>query len=43
MKKKRVKVKDKELKQLLKNGGRKGARRDFFELIRRAAKSINKS
>jgi len=28
--------KDKKLKELLKKGGRKDARKDFFELLRRA-------
>ena len=31
-------IKDKKIKALLKNGGRKNARRDFFELLRRAVK-----
>jgi hypothetical protein len=38
MRKKPLKVKDKELKELLKKGGREGAKKDFFELLKRAAK-----
>lgn len=39
MTKKKVIIKDKRLKELLKNGGRQGARKDFFELLRRAVKA----
>lgn len=38
MTKKRLLLKDKKIKALLKNGGRKDARKDFFELLRRAVK-----
>jgi hypothetical protein len=38
MTKKRVTVKDNKLRALLKEGGRKGAHKDFFELLRRAVK-----
>lgn len=31
-------MKDKKLKALLKDGGRKGAEKDFIELVRRAVK-----
>jgi len=34
--KKRLKIKDKKLKEVFKKGGRKGARKDFFELLNRA-------
>ncbi len=37
MTKKRITIKDKKLKEFFKKGGRKGARRDFFELVKRAA------
>jgi len=37
MTKKRLVIKDKALKSFLRKGGRKGARRDFFELLKRAA------
>jgi len=33
--KKRIRIKDKKLKEILKKGGRKGARKDFFELLSR--------
>ncbi|HVA96102.1 MAG TPA: hypothetical protein VND99_00440 [Candidatus Acidoferrales bacterium] len=36
MTKKRISIKDKKLKLHLKNGGRKGAGKDFFELLKRA-------
>jgi hypothetical protein len=36
---KTIRVKDKRIKTLLKKGGRKNARRDFFELLRRAART----
>jgi hypothetical protein len=35
---KSIKIKDYKLKKLLKGGGRKGAREDFFELLKRATK-----
>jgi hypothetical protein len=38
MTKKRVTIKDKKLQVLLKNGGRKGAQKDFNELLKRAIK-----
>jgi hypothetical protein len=38
MTKKRFTIKDKEIKALLKNGGRKGAKKDFFELLKRAVR-----
>ena len=34
--KKRFTIKDKKIKALLKKGGRKGAKRAFFELLKRA-------
>jgi hypothetical protein len=34
---KRIKIKDKKLKEFFKKGGRKGARKDFLELLKRAA------
>lgn len=37
--KKRIAIKTKKMKELLKKGGREGARKDFFELLRRAAKT----
>jgi len=36
MKRKRIAVHDNKLRSLINKGGRKGARRDFEELIRRA-------
>ena len=36
MKKNNLKVKNKNIKKLFKKGGRKGARADFFELLKRA-------
>lgn len=36
MKKLRLKVKDKKLREFFKKGGRKGARKDFLELLKRA-------
>jgi len=36
MTKKRLTIKDKKIKALVKNGGRKGAKKDFFELLKRA-------
>jgi hypothetical protein len=41
MTKKRVIIKDKRLRALLKDGGRKGAQKDFFELLKRAVKNSN--
>jgi hypothetical protein len=35
--KRRITIKDKKLKEILKKGGRKGAKKDFFELLKRAA------
>jgi len=32
---KRLTIKDKKLKELFKKGGRKDAKKDFFELLRR--------
>ncbi len=36
MSKQRIKIKDKKLKEFFKKGGRKGARKDFLELLKRA-------
>jgi hypothetical protein len=36
MKKLRLRIKNKKIKEVLKGGGRKSARDDFFELLRRA-------
>jgi hypothetical protein len=36
MKKVHFKIKDKKIRETLKGGGRKSARDDFFELLRRA-------
>jgi hypothetical protein len=33
-----IKIKNKKLKKLLKKGGRKGAKEDFFELLKRATR-----
>ncbi|HSW96298.1 MAG TPA: hypothetical protein VLF89_00580 [Candidatus Saccharimonadales bacterium] len=38
MVKKRIIMKDKKLKDFFKKGGRKGAKKDFLELLKRAAK-----
>lgn len=38
MKKRALRVKDKRLKEFLKKGSREGAKKDFFELLKRAAK-----
>ncbi len=38
MTKKRLMIKDKKVKALLKNGGRKGVKKDFFELVKRSVK-----
>jgi hypothetical protein len=40
MTKNRIIIKDKKIKELLKKGGRKGARKDFFELLKRAVKPL---
>lgn len=40
MKKKPLKVKDKSLKEFLKKGGREGAKKDLFELLKKAAKPL---
>jgi hypothetical protein len=40
MLKKKILVKNKKIKELLKAGGRKGARKDFFELLKRTSKSV---
>lgn len=37
IKKGALKIKDKGLKVIFRKGGRKGARKDFFELLKRAA------
>lgn len=37
MKKKSVRIKNAKVKALLRQGGRKGAKADFFELVKRAA------
>ncbi|HSX09206.1 MAG TPA: hypothetical protein VLF93_03575 [Candidatus Saccharimonadales bacterium] len=39
MTKKKLVIKDKKIKVLLKNGGRKGAKKDFFELLKRAVQT----
>jgi hypothetical protein len=36
MTKKRITIKDKKIKELLKKGGKKGAKKDFFELLKRS-------
>jgi hypothetical protein len=36
--KKRIRIKDKKIKELLEKGGRRGAKKIFFELLKRAAK-----
>lgn len=36
MAKKRIRIKDKKIRELLKSGGRKGAKKDFFELLKRS-------
>jgi hypothetical protein len=38
MTKKRLVLKDKKIKALVKNGGRGGAKKDFFELLKRAVR-----
>lgn len=35
---KKIKIKDKNIKKLLKSGGRKGAKQDFFELLKRSTR-----
>ena len=37
MEKKPYQIKDKKLKKALQKGGRKEAKKDFFELVRRSA------
>lgn len=39
MTKKKLIIKDKKVKILLKNGGRKGVKKDFFELLKRAVRN----
>jgi hypothetical protein len=39
-KKKQIRVKDTKLKEFLKNGGREGSKKDFFELLKRVAKPL---
>jgi hypothetical protein len=39
MKKIRLRIKDKKIKSLLRNGERKNAKDDFFELLRRAVRT----
>ena len=36
MAKKRIVIRDKKLKQLIMKGAREGAKKDFFELLKRA-------
>jgi hypothetical protein len=38
MQEKRLTLKNQKLRALLRRGGRKGARKDFFELLRRASR-----
>jgi len=40
MTKNRIKVKDKKIKALLRKGGRKDAKKDFFELLKRSVKPL---
>lgn len=40
MTKKRLAIKDKKLRELLKKEGKKEMKKDFFELLRRAGKTI---
>jgi len=40
MPKNRITIKDKKIKELVKKGGRKGAKKDFFELLKRSAKPL---
>lgn len=39
MTKKRLRIKDRRLKELIEKSERKGVRRDFFELLKRAIKA----
>lgn len=39
MTKKKLTEKDKKLKEWLKQGGREGAKKDFFSLLKRASKA----
>jgi hypothetical protein len=39
MSKKRLVINDKKLKELMKKDGRDGAKKDFFELLKRAVKN----
>jgi hypothetical protein len=39
MQKKRLRIKNKKIKALLKDGGRNNAKDDFFELLKRAVRS----
>jgi hypothetical protein len=39
MRRKRIRVKDKKLQEFFKKGGRKEAKKDFTELLKRAAKT----
>lgn len=41
--KKRLVIRNKKIKELLKKGGREGAKKDFTELLRRAAKTLSHS
>jgi len=41
MTKKRLAIKNRKVKELLKDGGRKDAKKDFFELLKRAVKPDN--
>ena len=43
MQQKRIQQKDKVLHKYLKKGGRKEARKDFYDLLKRAAKTHPKS
>jgi len=36
--KQHIKIKDKKIRDVLRKGGRQGAKKDFFELLKRAAK-----
>jgi len=40
VKKKRLVIKDKAVKEVLRKGGRKGAKRIFFELLKRASRPL---
>jgi hypothetical protein len=39
MQKRRLKIKNKKLKELLRDGGRSNAKEDFFELLKRASRT----